>query len=330
MRSKLAMLALGLVFFISACKKEEKIASDTSATSMSATTTAIDTETFGAHTTVQVIFIGMGLADGVKAPNNPVTLLFPSAMNHQAFISVDSRYSPTLTDAMIQAGKTLDSVPHDSSTYAQYTIKGEEIGFQGIQDSDLQYRDDGSMCPMRNADEHSLHWMPSLSDILGSAQTLATTATTRTRPIGINARLEIAKGKLETTVRDWHVWDFKAQGSAQPVFRQALAGVLKYTFTIPAGQNLVITSRVLSGNQGPQDLMTVKPDGNQILITFGNTLPNDRIEHAVANVKEDPHFSDYYELLATRLSTMPTPFQSEDECGGGGSEPGVTCGLVRR
>ena len=339
MRSKLAMLALSVLILIPACKQEEKVSSDTAATATAISDTAVTTTEFAvrrdiaATTDVEVRLIGMGLLDGVAAPSNPVTAIFPAAAGHQAFISVHkAKYSPALTQAMIDSGKALESRLNrgDGETYAQYTINAEEIGFKGIQDATLQYQDDGGLCPERRRNEHSLHWLPSLSKILNSAQTVSSTASRQ--PNGVNARMEISKGTLETVVRDRHVWDFKVNRNDQPVLRQALAGVLVYTFKIPRGENLTITSRPLSGTGTAQDLMTVKPDGNSILITIGNTLPDDRFERAVSNTDKDPHFAHYYDLLAMRPRSTPTPFRGAQECmaGSGGTEPGVTCGWARK
>jgi hypothetical protein len=201
------------------------------------------------------------------------------------------------------------SVTHGETTFRFVQLNGEQISLDDGNDvwdpglnSPLDYwtNDDGQPCPTA-ATQTSMHWLSSLSKVVGTMQTPdAKHFVHRPSVNDVIGRLNLYYGSLAAHVlKGSHIHDFHIVNQPGPGnVSQAFAQEIHWTFkarSIPFGLNL------LSFDGTSARHLAFKPDANNSLVlVVGNTMQDDigALPSNLTLPPTDPHYSIYYEFVS--------------------------------
>jgi len=234
---------------------------------------------------------------------------------HIAYILTDAQTAKPLMDAH----QPLQPAFNESSCYFYYRLTDEIITVDPSSAPDTTNKNlcvidpasDGNVCPS-GATEGSMKWLPSLKQILGTAQTPDEPHFKNPDGTTIAAMVRVDRGFLETVANAKKVWAFlKKEGDTEKM-KHGMAQEVRWHMR-GTGAKFILKLQPLTGS--PINLEFL-PVGGKVSILIGNS-PIDETGpiHKSMNMKEDPHFRAYYEFIKNfDVKSGPIPYKSATPC----------------
>jgi hypothetical protein len=246
---------------------------------------------------------------------HPVRKKIPS---HIAYILADVRTAKPLIDAHAPVQPAFN----EASCYVYYRLTNEVVMVDPASAPSSTNKNvcvtdasDANFCP-DGTTEGSMKWLPSLKQILGSAQVPDDPHFKNPDGTTLAGMVRVDRGYLETVVNPpKKLWAFLQNSGDTETKRQAIAQEVHWHMR-GAGTKFVLKLQPPTGS--PVNLEFEPVAGKVSLFISNSPIDETGPIHKSMSMNEDPHFRAYYEFIKSfDVKKGPLPFKSSKNCQNG-------------